>query len=483
MGDGVFDSASSSFTVHYASGKTGFTNPWYTNPTIAGIPNSILVAADKVDLVDSSIQGANLDLSDVTVALANPLPSLGANGSTITWVSSNPSVVSNNGQTVNRPAYGQSNATATLTATITNATGTGGSASDTKAFTLTVLAITTDPDIASVAADKAALVASSIQGTNPDLSHITVSLTNPLPSLGTNGSTITWVSSNTIVVSNNGQTVNRPAYGAGDVTVTLTATITKGVQSDTKEFTLTILASTTDPDIALVAADKSALVADNIKGSNSDLSNITTSLTNPLPSSGSNGSTITWISNTPSVISNDGQTIIRPAYGAGNATVTLTATITKGVQSDTKEFTLTILASTTSPVVSPSPTGGGGIITMPPPIYIPPAINNPNNIALKAPEVKTEVTTAKPSTNQQTKPKPTTTTKPIIFTKPLKSKTDIKNLQIVLNYSLKLKLKVDGVSGKQTIQAIKLFQKKNKLISDGVVGPKTRVALNRVKIK
>ncbi|OHA62431.1 MAG: hypothetical protein A2117_01270, partial [Candidatus Wildermuthbacteria bacterium GWA2_46_15] len=112
--------------------------------------------------------------------------------------------------------------------------------SSTQVYVVTV-GIAANPDIAAVATDKAALVDTSIQGANADLSHVIVALANPLPPLGASGSTTTWLSSNPTVVSSNGQTINRPAFASGDVVVTLTATLTKGVASDTKVFTLTVL--------------------------------------------------------------------------------------------------------------------------------------------------------------------------------------------------------------------------------------------------
>lgn len=96
-------------------------------------------------------------------------------------------------------------------------------------------------DTASVSADKEALTDTIIQGTNTDLTHITTSLINPLPTISPNGSTVTWVSSDYTVVSNDGQTVVRPAHGAGDVTVPLFATIKKGSITDMKTFTLKVL--------------------------------------------------------------------------------------------------------------------------------------------------------------------------------------------------------------------------------------------------
>ncbi|MFZ2658234.1 MAG: FG-GAP-like repeat-containing protein [Victivallales bacterium] len=110
-----------------------------------------------------------------------------------------------------------------------------------------------NPDIAAVAADKAALTDDSIRGGNPDLADITVSLTTPLPSVGANGSAITWASNKTDVVSNDGQTIHRPSFTSGDATVTLTATITKGVVSDTKAFALTVLALPVSSDKAITS--------------------------------------------------------------------------------------------------------------------------------------------------------------------------------------------------------------------------------------
>lgn len=123
----------------------------------------------------------------------------------------------------------------------------------------------------------------------------------------------------------------------------------------TQEYIVTVdVAEISDND--LLTADKDALTDEQIKGSNPDLQNITLSLTNPLPTTGSiNGSTITWASSTPSIVSNDGQTINRPLFINGDAVVTLTATLTKGAFTQTKDFILTITkqpADNTAPTVS-----------------------------------------------------------------------------------------------------------------------------------
>lgn len=148
-------------------------------------------------------------------------------------------------------------------------------------------------------------------------------------------------------------TISPLSGSSQDFTNPVIYTVTSA-DTSTRDYTVTVTVNP-DPDIALVAADKAALVADLIKGSNPDLSNIAVALTNPLPSSGDNGTTITWTPSNTGVVSNDGQTINRPSYASGNAAVTMIATLTKGVVTDTKDFNLTILrlpASTVATVYS-----------------------------------------------------------------------------------------------------------------------------------
>ena len=52
---------------------------------------------------------------------------------------------------------------------------------------------------------------------------------------------------------------------------------------------------------------------------------------------------VKWNSSNTAVISNDGD-VVRPAFADGNASVTLTATLSKGTVSDTKAFSVTVLA-------------------------------------------------------------------------------------------------------------------------------------------
>lgn len=86
-----------------------------------------------------------------------------------------------------------------------------------------------------------------------------------------------------------------------------------------------------ESDTAKVAADKEALDL-------GDISAVSKNLT--LPTTGENGSTITWATSDTSVIEADGT--IHPGDEA--KTATLTATITKGSVSDTKTFDVTLAA-------------------------------------------------------------------------------------------------------------------------------------------
>ena len=109
------------------------------------------------------------------------------------------------------------------------------------------------------------------------------------------------------------------------------------------------------PDSGAVAADKAALTWDAIKGGNGGQEAVTVDLVNPLPTSGANGTTISWSASPVGFINTTTGAVTRPAFTDGDKTVTLTATISKGEASDTKAFTLTIIAL---PAPPPPPSGG-----------------------------------------------------------------------------------------------------------------------------
>ena len=154
-----------------------------------------------------------------------------------------------------------------------------------------------------------------------DLSAVTADIT--LPAKGVNGSTITWTSENSAIVIEDGVAkVTRPAQDAGDVTGTLTATITCNGASDTKVFNITVLAEYTDQYIV----ENDWQEAQQQLG---DLSAVMGDIT--LPVEGSLGSAITWTSSNPAItVEGAVAKVTRPEVGEENATGQLTATVTYG---------------------------------------------------------------------------------------------------------------------------------------------------------
>jgi hypothetical protein len=284
------------------------------------------VSADKAALQI----GFNGTDSAQSVTGSIVLSATGTKGSAITWSSNKQTVISNNGLTVVRPASIDEVVILTATISLNQATVT-------KTFTLTVKATTTNTtltDAQKVAADKAAL---EIKFTGTDTaSQVTTALAT-LPSTGTKGSTVFWLSGNPSVISNDGKTVIRPVAGAGDTTVLMIAIIASNSTSDTKVFQLTVKQQLTDAQ--KVAADKTAL---NIDFGGSDTLIRVTRPIDKLSAIGENGSSITWISSLPSVVSNDGKTIVRPAVDTADVTVVMTALITSNGTSDSKTFTLNV---------------------------------------------------------------------------------------------------------------------------------------------
>lgn len=193
-----------------------------------------------------------------------------------------------------------------------------------------------DPDQVALDADKSALTFKTIKVDNSAKNNIKTVLT--LPTSGAEGSTIIW-SSDSGAIATDGQ-VTRPAIGEPNQIVHLTATLTKGSLSSTKSFTLTVIASEmSDSDI--VANDIVNLTFDSIKSNNSIESEITSNLN--LINSGENESQISWASSQIGTIAINGS-VIRPAFGESDVSVTLTATVTKGSVSDSKTFSLIVLA-------------------------------------------------------------------------------------------------------------------------------------------
>ncbi|HZH60642.1 MAG TPA: LamG-like jellyroll fold domain-containing protein, partial [Metabacillus sp.] len=158
-----------------------------------------------------------------------------------------------------------------------------------------------------------------------------------LPSKGKHGVDLTWSSSNTEVIANDG-TVTRPGKTESDVEVELTATISyEGVVKE-KKFVVTVLKEYSDEQVVeLDASNLTVTNTDNVKGNLS------------LPVSGEEGSLITWESSKPEIVKGSSEAaennkmlgwVTRPV---SNTEVTLTATISKGNAETTKSFNLNVI--------------------------------------------------------------------------------------------------------------------------------------------
>ncbi|MGK3941872.1 family 43 glycosylhydrolase [Streptomyces caeruleatus] len=169
------------------------------------------IAADKaaLSLGDTSKVTADLDL-----------PRTGtAGGSTLTWASDNPDVVSGSGK-VTRPAAGAPAGHATLTATLRK-----GSVTDTRSFDVTVL-----PDLDDETATRQAAEALGVHNLDDVRGNLT------LPATADHGTAVTWSSADQDVIGDDG-VVHRPAHGDGATSVELTATVTKGAARATRVLT------------------------------------------------------------------------------------------------------------------------------------------------------------------------------------------------------------------------------------------------------
>ncbi len=186
-----------------------------------------VVVIDPMDALDAIvITGTTLEMVgsvyETTTNIVLPATALGLN---VTWTTSNASYVAVDG-TVVRPNFGIANQVVTLTATI------GG---EEKTFLIKVLAFTEKPVSQILDEAKTALLLDGISG------GVATDITLPA-TVGAEGVTVTWSSDNTAVIADDG-TVTRPAMGLDDVTVILTATLTKDTQSVTKDFSVLVLAN------------------------------------------------------------------------------------------------------------------------------------------------------------------------------------------------------------------------------------------------
>jgi hypothetical protein len=296
------------------------------------------VATSLTNLTPTFVVGDTAD--NVTQSFTLPMS---IDGCAITWTASDGSsvVVDANGSATVTRKNAASNATVTLTATITK-----GSATATKSFDVVVVRNLSDAE--AVASCKERLTTAAITFAAPDTAAaVTQNLT--LPSTFSDCS-VAWASGSASTISNAGVVTRPSGAAASDATVTLTATVSKGYDSDTKAVTVIVAHDTTDAEaVAVCKANLSTSVI--TLGGSDTVSAVTQNVS--LPAS-FGGCSLTWSSGTPGTISNAG-VVTRPASGSSNATVTLTATISRNSDAgatDSKGMNFTVVAHTNASYVA-----------------------------------------------------------------------------------------------------------------------------------
>ena len=229
----------------------------------------------------------------------------------VAWVSGNASVITDDGNVTYR--VGKDFQNVTMTATLTK-----GSASQTKDFTVRVY------DDVAVYVNKAKEALSIPTDVPADVNKITL----PSSISGYTGVSVSWSSGKTSVISNTGAITHE--NGTGSTSVTLTATLSCGETTATKTFNVAVQKDPTN----YLAAAKNALSISSTVSSGSTSINLPNSVT------GYDGVSVTWASSNSSIVSGAG-TVSAPA-ASGTSSVTLTATLTYGGKTETKDFPVTV---------------------------------------------------------------------------------------------------------------------------------------------
>ena len=268
--------------------------------------------------------------SESSVTASVGLPENGEYGETITWQSSDTSIVANEG-TVYRP---EEDAEITLTATVTYA-----SAAAVHTFKITVKSRLSaeEKNAAIVKSDTEALEIGYAPGDNVNAVTMDISL----PATGANGSAVAWTSTREEIISQYGE-VTRPE---DDTEVTLTAMVMRGTASRTKEFKVTVSGMNKGSAVNDSEIVNNVLKALEIGYSGTDTANRVTQQLK-LPVSGVEDTIINWESSHPAVVTAYGG-VVRQAK---DCDVTLTATVTKGAAFAKKQFALRVLAAPLTPV-------------------------------------------------------------------------------------------------------------------------------------
>lgn len=177
-----------------------------------------------------------------------------------------------------------------------------------------------------------------------------------LPAMDAGGHAVVWTSSNNSLLDDKTGEVNRPSYSEGDANVRLEAAVEANGTTYRTAYVLKIVAAAMSDEEA-VARDLASLAIGYAAGD--DETRVSSGLT--LPNVGTDGSSIVWSSSSEQLINPATGAVSRPTFAAGNQSVTLTATATRGPSSDSREYHLIVLRQ------SPPTSGNSGSTAPTPP--------------------------------------------------------------------------------------------------------------------
>ncbi|MDI6721246.1 MAG: hypothetical protein QMD85_02555, partial [Candidatus Aenigmarchaeota archaeon] len=226
-----FEESDAPVMLNASAKRTGYTT---INKTFSLIlkkqatSNIAAVASAKNNITFDAIRMGNTNSDNISRDLYLPLK---WNDTSLTWSTSNANVVSSSGSVSRQP----SDVAVTLTVTIKR-----GSASDSKAFALTVKG-TTDPDEQEVASAKSALVESTILNGNPSTSSVISNLYLPASVKSYPNVDISWNSSHANVAIDTmlslGNVTRSPEE---DKIINITATLSKNNKTTSRIFSITV---------------------------------------------------------------------------------------------------------------------------------------------------------------------------------------------------------------------------------------------------
>ncbi|WP_331490626.1 family 43 glycosylhydrolase [Aquibacillus rhizosphaerae] len=163
--------------------------------------------------------------------------------------------------------------------------------------------------------------------------HLAVTKSGEEFTIYSNGTAVAEMTDDAVLGNTTRNFIGRSNYGADPYLDAKVSDFRLYDQGLTEEEILEVIAESFSDEDAVSRA-KSSLTLDDTSAVIADIS---------LPGTAENGVNVSWTSNDASVVSDEG-VVTRPGSDEEDATITLTATLSRGDYSDTKEYQVTVLA-------------------------------------------------------------------------------------------------------------------------------------------